>query len=268
MSSSSLPTINGHATPTFDIFSSLRYDPELLKLASQHPEHFPEPLNSPYYLLAHHQDRLINAARYFEWKLAFEEGPAWMNGDLNSLQEFLDSRIPDRHRPWRLKLVVHRSGHVWCEIAEAGPIDPLNFMIPGSGPRSDPSPWRVYLDSKATFPSGFTAHKTTARDDYTDARLRSGITTATQTDEVLIVNNNGEVMEGSITTPYFRQRGGSSWITPPLKCGGNAGTTRRYALAQGFCTEQVITASELVDGEECWLSNGVRGFIRGVVVLK
>ncbi|KAJ5723219.1 hypothetical protein N7488_001254 [Penicillium malachiteum] len=269
---SSLPLTNhvnhvNHVETPFDIFSSLRYDPDLPVLALANPESYPEPLNSPYYLLAYHRDRLISAARHFGWELVFEDGPSWMNGDLDSLVEFLDSRIPDKHRPWRLKLVVHRSGHAWCEVAEAGALDPLNLLVPGSHARSDTSVWRLYVDSETTIPSGFTTHKTSAREDYTAARSRCGITSPTQTEEVLLVNPNGEVMEGSITTPYFRRRGGADWITPPLSCGGNAGTTRRYALARGFCAEQAITASDLVDREECWLSNGVRGFIRAVVFL-
>lgn len=100
-------------------------------------------------------------------------------------------------------------------------------------------------------------------------------------------------MEGSITTPYFRRRrrrrrrrsgvshglkdkehtddddnNNDKWVTPPLSSGGNAGVTRRYALEHGFCIEQVVRVEDLVDGEECWLSNGVRGFIPAVVVLK
>lgn len=271
MSSTMTVTTNSITSKTeapFDLFSSFRFDPELPGVVAKHPEAYPEPLNSPYYLLAYHRDRIVSAGRHFGWTSSFEEGPAWMNGDLKSLEEFLDSRIPDRHRAWRLKLVLHRSGHAWCEISEAGPLNPLNFIVPGEAREQTDSPvWRVYVDSKPTSPSGFTTHKTTARDDYTAARLRCGITSPTQTEEVLMVNTKGEIMEGSITTPYFRQRGASTWVTPPLSSGGNAGTTRRYALDQGFCVEQPVLASELVDGEECYISNGVRGFIRGVVVL-
>jgi branched-subunit amino acid aminotransferase/4-amino-4-deoxychorismate lyase len=101
-----------------------------------------------------------------------------------------------------------------------------------------------------------------------------GIKSPQELVEVLIYNPAGEVMEGSITTVYFQRRPSSSpsscsskvmWVTPPLSSGCNAGTTRRYALARGICAEQVVRIEELADGEEVWLSNGLRGFMRAVL---
>jgi hypothetical protein len=37
---------------------------------------------------------------------------------------------------------------------------------------------------------------------------------------------------------------------------------------RGMAVEATIPASSLVEGEECWLSNGVRGFIFGRVTLR
>lgn len=251
----------------FDIISSLRYDPSLPVVISQHAsDSYPEPLNSPYYLLAYHQDRLITAAQHFQWKEALR----WLQRDVDSFEQFLDVSIPDRNKPWRLRIAVDHNGNATVEVNSTAPIDPLNLLVPTS---TEAPVWRVYVDTGSTMPSGMTTHKTTAREDYTAARLRAGISSPAETTEVLIINPDGEVMEGSITTPYFRRRepqgtneAGPLWITPPLSCGGNAGTTRRYALSQNFCIEQTITRAELVDGEECWLSNGVRGFMRGIVL--
>ncbi|KAJ5539659.1 Aminotransferase class IV [Penicillium frequentans] len=222
----------------FEIFSSFRYDPNLPSVSLQHPEKYPEPLDSPYYLLAYHQDRIIAAARHFGWKDVFDNGPVWMNGEVKNLDRFLSWRVPDKTRPWRLKLVLQRNGHAYCEFSETGPMDPLNFMTPDLHTNPDSSIWRV-----------------------PGPKLPPGA----KTEELLMVNLDGEIMEGTITTPYFRR--GNAWVTPPLTSGGNAGTTRRYALEQGFCVEQVVNALELVDGEECWLSNGVRGFMRGSISL-
>jgi branched-subunit amino acid aminotransferase/4-amino-4-deoxychorismate lyase len=87
--------------------------------------------------------------------------------------------------------------------------------------------------------------------------------------EVLLVNPQGEVMEGSITTVYFRKRhsveNASEWVTPSLESGGMVSASRAYALDQGFCTERVIRIEDLVDGEQCFLSNAVRGFIPAVL---
>ncbi|KAJ5925637.1 Aminotransferase class IV [Penicillium verhagenii] len=250
---------------TFDLFSSFRYDPNLPSAALQHPESFPEPLDSPYYLLAYQQDRIIAAARHFNWNGVFDDGPAWMNGDPKSLIRFLSWRVPDKSRPWRLKLVLQHNGHAFCEFSETGPMDLDHFFTPDLHKNTSSTVWRVLVDTERTEPSDFTTHKTTARENYARAQSRGQISPGAKSEELLTVNMDGEIMEGTITTPYFRR--GATWVTPPLKCGGNAGTTRRYALEQGFCTEQVVSASELVDGEECWLSNGVRGFMRGKISL-
>ena len=72
------------------------------------------------------------------------------------------------------------------------------------------------------------------------------------------MNERGEVMEGTLTTPYFWREGG--WVTPREGCGGNRGTTRRWALERGVAVEGTIRAEDVRAGEVVWLSNGVRGF--------
>lgn len=260
---------------SFQIISSLRYDPTLPGLiAPDAPGNSPGPFSTPYYLLPYHRDRLINAARHFRWEKALE----FLSQDLGLLVQVFDTFIPEKTKPWRLRIVVDRNGTCNVETNPTSSIEPLN-LLPFQTP-SQSSIWRVYVDSKSTVPSAFTTHKTTSRDDYTAARVRAGIQSPQELAEVLVVSPEGQVMEGSITTPYFRRqhhqdkspvaeagKGIPELITPPLSSGGNAGTTRQYALDQGFCTEQVIMAAELADGEECWLSNGVRGYMRGVVIL-
>ncbi|PWY75133.1 D-aminoacid aminotransferase-like PLP-dependent enzyme [Aspergillus heteromorphus CBS 117.55] len=257
--------------PDFKIISSLRYDPTLpAVLAQRAADFYPDPLKTPYYLLPYHQERLRNAATCFGWDSAV----TFLKQDLSQFVRFLDSFIPDNTKPWRLRIVIDSTGTCDVEVSLTTSMDPLNLLIPSESNSSPSNTWRVYVDPERLAPSALTTHKTTARDFYNAARLRSGIASPLEQAEVLLVNPAGEIMEGSITTVYFRRRNttgggdgaGAQWVTPPLSCGGNAGTTRHYALAQGFCTEQVVAAADLVDGEECWLSNGVRGFIRGKIV--
>lgn len=264
------------ASESFQIISSLRYEPALPELLkAQCTDAYPDPLRSPYYLLPYHQERLRKAADCFGWRKA----ATFLQQDVESFVEHLNSFIPDRTKPWRLRIVIDRDGTCTVEVNAALQMDALNLLLPSKMNQTD-TPWRVTVDSQRTVPSPFTTHKTTSRDVYTAARLRAKITSPQDPAEVLIVNPQGKIMEGSITTPYFRRRtsastqakidqedSGPAWITPPLSSGGNAGTTRRYALSQGFCSEQAITIAELIDGEECWLSNGVRGFFRGRILL-
>ena len=70
-------------------------------------------------------------------------------------------------------------------------------------------------------------------------------------------------MEGCRTTPYF-ERGGT-WVTPAAECGGNLGTTRRWALENGLCEEQVVKRGSVKFGDIIVLSNGAKGFQAGVV---
>ncbi|GFF32621.1 aminodeoxychorismate lyase [Aspergillus udagawae] len=262
---------------SFQIISSLRYEPALPELLRAQPsDAYPDSLRSPYYLLPYHQERLLRAAECFGWSKA----AMFLQQDVESFVEHLNSFIPDRTKPWRLRIVIDKDGACTVEVNAALPMDPLSLLLPSEMNQTS-TPWLVTVDSQRTVPSPFTTHKTTSRDNYTAARLRAKIASPQDPAEVLIVNPHGEIMEGSITTPYFRRRrsaspqvkidqedAGPAWVTPPLSSGGNAGTTRRYALARGFCSEQAITVAELIDGEECWLSNGVRGFFQGKILLK
>jgi branched-subunit amino acid aminotransferase/4-amino-4-deoxychorismate lyase len=264
------------ANTQFQIISSLRFDPELpTAITAYGPTRYPDPHDSPYYLLRYHKDRLLKAAIAFRWQSAID----FLQRDLHHFTHTLDSFIPDRTKAWRLRIVVDSEGRCTVDVHPAAPCPAQTLFIPDSFKEhtllNSSFPWRLYVDPQRTVPSPFTTHKTTARELYTAARERVGIKSPQDPAEVLLVNIEGDITEGSITTPYFRRRIPPSahgvhehWVTPALISGGNAGTTRRYALDHQFCVEQVIRVEELVDGEECWLSNAVRGFIPAVIVLQ
>ena len=70
-------------------------------------------------------------------------------------------------------------------------------------------------------------------------------------------------MEGCRFTPYFRR--GDKWITPGWGCGGNLGTTRRWAMEKGLCEVGVVNAGSVKDDDIIVLSNGAKGFQAGIV---
>ncbi|KAJ6022750.1 uncharacterized protein N7446_013102 [Penicillium canescens] len=260
-------------TESFNVISTLRYDPALPGMAEGARNNYPDSQCTPYYLLPYHQDRLLSAARCFNWPDAVK----FLEQDRKHFLDFLDSFIPDPTKPWRLRILIDKDGTGRVEASMSSP-GPVNLLTPFDMSTSSII-WRVHVDSQWTTPSAFTTHKTTQRDNYTEVRLRAGIKSPKDQVEVLMVNQQGEVMEGSITTVYFRRPSPSAphgegkasdamqqWITPPLASGGNAGTTRRFALASRLCSEEVINAADLRDGDACWISNGVRGFIRGEIV--
>jgi 4-amino-4-deoxychorismate lyase len=278
--------------PTFQLFTSLRYDP-LLTTLSINTSHWDDDLKngspSPFYMLPHHRDRILQAALHFGWteaaaKISGHEG---FTNLLNSLTTAIDTTSP---HPLRVRVLLSYDGSIKIETSPTPTVTQWNLYpsrIPPSkdvpkmkvspltggalevgaddsvhGDPTEGVPWDIIADKVRTTPSPYTAYKTTSRDMYVSARERAGIKDMAEKREVLIISEkDGEIMEGSLTSPFFWREG--RWITPPLESGGQAGTTRRWALERGICVERVVKVDELVDGELCWISNGVRGFQLG-----
>jgi len=114
--------------------------------------------------------------------------------------------------------------------------------------------YTVYLDNKPTTPSDFTSYKTTRREHYNAARDRAGIKSRNENKEVILVNDEGQIMEGSVTCVGFWRNG--TWIMPPLSAGGLAGVDRRWLLEQGKIKEEIILKDDLKEGEYVLLTNG------------
>jgi branched-subunit amino acid aminotransferase/4-amino-4-deoxychorismate lyase len=117
--------------------------------------------------------------------------------------------------------------------------------------------WTAVLDDRPTEPDLYTEIKTSRRIAYDRARKSAGLD-MTSTEEVLLYNLNGEIIDGSITTVYFYRD--NKWVTP--QCRGLEGTTRRFALETELCSlaDSAVRTDSLRDGETIWLSNAFRGF--------
>lgn len=242
-------------------------------------------------MLVFHRDRILQAAEHFGWAEAAEKikGP---KGLAHLLQELEKSINIQSAIPFRVKVLLDHHGIITVEhnplpVTSEFNLYPRRIPPPRSAEKTKVSPltggalevgaggtihgdpesgdvWIVVPDTIRTKPSSYTTYKTTKRDMYTDARERVGIKDFSEKKEVLILSDNdGEIMEGSLTSVYFWRDG--RWETPPVNSGGQAGTTRRWALDRKLCVEAVVKVDELVDGEECWISNGARGFIHGQV---
>ncbi|TVY36943.1 Aminodeoxychorismate lyase [Lachnellula subtilissima] len=281
------------AKPELQLFSSLRYDPLLTPLSAnteawereiKHP--------SPFYMLPYHQDRLLQAAEHFDWTIAADviRGPNGFTYLLKKLTETVDTQST---KPVKIRVLLSKDGTITVELsptpdsskealyparlpppksASKMKVSPLTGgaleLGDGDSVRGDPptnQPFEVIPDTLKTTPSPYTSYKTTSRDMYTNGRQRVGIKDFTARQEVLLVNDSGEIMEGSLTSVYFWRDG--KWMTPNVASGGQIGTSRRWALEKGFCVEGVVKVDSLADGEECWISSGVKGFLPGKVKL-
>lgn len=257
---------NGH----WNIMTSIRSDPQLYDYLG----------TTRYYMLSYHQIRMQNAARCFGWHEA--ERALLGNEGFQNLANALDTyaaRSSDMEAmltstSYKLRVVVDRTGLFDVSASEVPKMSIAN-LYPKSLSALDSSPgetaWRVFISPVSTTPTMFTKHKTTLRAIYDGVRKyipawavnTRGPGSSAIMPEILLVNTQGEIMEGSITTPYFFRKG--RWVTPPATSGGNIGTTRRWALESELCVEEVVDMRDVQMGESIWLSNGARGWALGTV---
>lgn len=188
-----------------------------------------------YVLLARHLDRLKGSAQYF--RIPFTRGKA-----LAALEKNAASLGDGRYR---VRLLLFKDGRI--EIT--------NSALPASGETSE----MVYVISEQTIDSGdaFLYHKTTERDLYDGewARMNEKF----GSDEVVFLNQRGEVAEGSRTNVFARI--GSKLLTPPVASGLLPGTFRAEMLARGDAEEGVLTPECLARAETVYLGNSVRGLV-------
>ncbi len=234
---------------SFQLFTSLRHDS--LLLAVPHSAFEAAGWNfqraSPLYMLDYHRDRLLKAANHWGWDL----GAAAIRGDagLSRLADFVLNTLSGKgDGPHRVKVTLAKDGRLGCEVSVVPTTDvanlfPVQLPPPGSigadagspVPRKEPL-YAVIVDIGSTARSEHTHFKTTRRAMYDSARQRAGIQLPDRKEVLVVHEEDGLVMEGSTTTPYFCR--GGRWVTPPVSLtyspeagsGGQDGTTRRWAL--------------------------------------
>ncbi len=221
---------------TWDSSASGEYDETIAKakvLTSRRPAfelletllHEPE---SGYRRLDLHLERLRASAGYFGFR--FDEHVV-RNALMTVSTETSD-------KPARVRLLLARSGAVTTGTL------PL-----AAGARS---PVRLSLDDHAVDPADVMLfHKTSLRDRYDRVRDRHP-----GSDDVLMVNDRGEVTESTIANVAVKI--GGRWLTPPLDCGLLPGTERAALLAEGTIAERIIRIEDLADAEGIALINSTR----------
>ena len=101
-------------------------------------------------------------------------------------------------------------------------------------------------------------HKTTRRAVYEAARAEFS---REEADEVLLLNQRGEVCEGTITN-VFIDIGEPVLATPPLTSGLLPGVLRGEMLEQLTAREAVLTEADLRAAKAIYVGNSLRGLIR------
>jgi len=101
-------------------------------------------------------------------------------------------------------------------------------------------------------------HKTTRRQVYDTARAEFA---PDEVDEVILLNGEDQVCEGTITS-IFVDRGGTSCSTPALRCGLLPGVLREELIDNGVTTEAVLMIDDLRSARNILVGNSLRGLIR------
>lgn len=190
---------------------------------------------SGYALLERHIERLQMSARYFAY--AYDE-PA--------VRSALADAVVGKTGRLRVRLL----------LAENGAISVTTTALP---PPAVEAVMRFAVsDTRLDSSDLFLFHKTTRREVYDrewqDYAERLG------TDEVIYVNERGELAEGSRTTIFLQREG--RLLTPALSCGLLPGTLRAELIAEGKAAEAVLTLADLRAAEAVYLGNSVRGLVR------
>lgn len=120
-----------------------------------------------------------------------------------------------------------------------------------------PAIWRLGVsETRLDSADIWLRHKTTRRAVYDTARAAMPDTV----DELLFLNERGELCEGSITNLFLEARDGRR-LTPPLYSGLLPGILREELLEQEEFTEAVLTLNDLKDARSVFMGNSLRGLI-------
>jgi 4-amino-4-deoxychorismate lyase len=187
---------------------------------------------SSFLRLERHLQRLLGSAR----DLGF-------SCEAGRIRKAMEDGVARQDRTLRVRLVLEADGeaHVSTQAYEplaAGEV--WNLRIAGARlSSSDP----------------LLRHKTTRRDSYVKARAEFG---PEEADEVLLLNERGEVCEGTIST-LFADVGAGAFITPALSCGLLPGVLRAELIAEGRAREAVIEPADLLQAKQLFVGNSLRG---------
>jgi para-aminobenzoate synthetase / 4-amino-4-deoxychorismate lyase len=178
-----------------------------------------------------HLDRMESSARYFDFQ--FERATV-----LAALQDAASGIPPGVCSKVRVSLA--RTGAV---IVSHAPVEPQSGHA-----RVLFSAIRVHSGDR------FLRHKTTRRrlfdEQYAQARKRGY-------DEVLFLNERGEVTQGAISNVWVEKDG--RCFTPPVACGLLPGIYRRHLLETGRVEEKPLLPQDLASADAVYICNAVRG---------
>lgn len=189
--------------------------------------------------LSGHLRRLSSSAKYFGFRFRREEALAALEAAVRE-HAASDAR--------KIRLLLGCDGAVSVELS---PVPP---------PREGTDPPRVKIsDVTVSSRDPFLRHKTTNR-AWRDEELRKAREEGF--DEVLFLNERGEITEGAISNLFLEKEG--NLYTPPASCGLLEGVCRRRILSDRDrrASERILHPEDLEKASGILLANSVRGVRR------
>jgi len=192
-----------------------------------------------YIMLEEHLQRIMESARYFH----FQFDPQLVRTKLRVKAKSFKADYQ------RIRLLVSSTGRI--SIEHQALTAPGHYTDPAHAPEIT-----AVVDSHRTsVHSPFLFHKTTRRNVYVQAHKRFP-----DVDEVLLVNNRGELME--FTAGNLVVKSGSDWLTPEVQSGLLPGVFRDQLIANGRIRTARLTCSDISTFKEIYFINSVRGWRR------
>ncbi|RFB90356.1 hypothetical protein B5K11_18965 [Rhizobium leguminosarum bv. trifolii] len=157
----------------------------------------------------------------------------------------LDEAVSAAVGPLRVRLTFDAQGRMEVTSAAFVPLPP-------------DTTWTVRIsETRLSSADKLLRHKTTRRAAYEAARAEYPSADA---DEVILLNEHGEVCEGTITS-IFLDEGTGMLRTPPVSCGLLAGVLRTELICARKARIARLTRADL-DSGRLYIGNSLRGLIR------
>jgi 4-amino-4-deoxychorismate lyase len=165
--------------------------------------------------------------------------------DPQRIGETLKTAVAEPTKPLRTRLVLSADGEVHASTQLYEPLSPSKV-------------WNVRIArARLSSVDPLVRHKTSRRELYMKARAEYQVH---QADEMILLNERGEICEGTITN-IFLDTGDGVLLTPALASGLLPGVLRAELLDTGRASEAVLGPADLADANALFVGNSLRGLI-------
>lgn len=152
--------------------------------------------------------------------------------------------------PLRVRLTLSRAGEARCT---SHPFQPIALG----------AVWTLRIArTRLDADDPLIRHKTSRRDVYQAARLEF---TPAEADEVILVNHQGRLCEGTITNLFLDRGDGGPLLTPALANGLLPGVLRGELIEQGRAVEADLLPHDLAIAKSIFVGNSLRGLIPATI---